>query len=192
MWKIVFYSIPLLLLFSPLLSWAENKTDNLHSAKLKYPYSLIGDDFGVLQQDDLALNQCEAPPEIFSLKSHSFPYWQCFLVETAKVICDGNGYDSDEKSRMTLLVFILNKDNETHEYLSSRAIHLSDCQSFLKDWKHLTKNEKYVCLSGPFISKSDSKNKSSWVFNNFKTRKGCKSYFVGGCDLQYQMRQGCN
>ena len=173
--------------------------DSTHLQKLnsKYPYALIGNDYELLSEEDLALNGCEALPSPFSLTSTSYPYWQCFETKNTKLFCDGHKYDENEKDYLTILVISGTKNNQNHEYISRRAIHSDDCFSYKKDWHRLSKGEKYVCVSGPFIEKEKNSKGliiHSWIFNSFKTKKGCESYFKGGCSLQYQLKQGnkCN
>ena len=69
--------------------------DSTHLQKLnsKYPYALIGNDYELLSEEDLALNGCEALPSPFSLTSTSYPYWQCFETKNTKLFCDGHDYD---------------------------------------------------------------------------------------------------
>ncbi len=170
--------------------------DPTHLQKLnsKSPYALLGDDFGILNEDDLAINACEASPSLFSLKSTDYPHWQCFETKTARLFCDGHEYDEDEQAFLTLLVIVGEKNHERQEYLTRRAIHYDDCLSYVKDWRRLLKGEKYVCVSGPFISKKEKNYNGqalySWIFNSFKTKKGCDPYFKGWCNLKFLLKQG--
>jgi hypothetical protein len=86
------------------------------------------------------------------------------------------------------------KNGEYHEYISRRAISYSACQWFLKKWHHFTESEKHVCISGQYDNKDENPSEkavSNWTFDKFKTKKGCESYFFGGCSLKYQMKNGC-
>ncbi|MGZ3699041.1 MAG: hypothetical protein ACXWP5_13010 [Bdellovibrionota bacterium] len=118
--------IALLMLFGTIASPAGltgEHADRLSSAKEKYPYGLIGDDFGLLTEEDLAVNTCDVFPEKFSPESTSFPYWQCFSTKRAFVECDDAGYDESEKAPIAILVITTQKQHEKHESLSRRAIH---------------------------------------------------------------------
>lgn len=50
------------------------------------------------------------------------------------------------------------------------------------------KNQPYVCIGGAFAGtrkkKVDGKEitEHGWIFENFKTKKGCDSYFSGWCN----------
>ena len=72
---------------------------------------------------------------------------------------------------------------------------MQSCRDYKRDWKILTNNEKYICISGMHIDKEKNASGqivSSWIFDKFKTKKGCGSYFYGGCSLKYQIKNGCN
>src|SRR5262245_56824407 len=159
-----------------------------------YPYTLLGDDFGILTEEDLALSACIAQPVPFSVDSISHPYWQCFSTEGGHVECEDAEYDEDERSLLTLMAIVVRKDGRTHEYLSRRAIHLQDCKDYAAEWKRLTTQQDHVCVSGAFInSRQDEPDHAvdSWVFESFKTAKGCVSYFKGYCDLHERLTHGC-
>lgn len=166
-----------------------------HSQKFsKYPYGLLGDDFGVLKVADLAANACMASPVPFTNELSAYAYWQCFETKKARLLCDGYGYDEDAKDFLTALVAQGTNDSGRHEYVSRRAISFGTCKSLKREWEKLTKDEKYVCISGPFTSIQKLKNNQKsflWTFDKFKTKKGCASYFYGDCSLKYQLKNGC-
>ncbi len=167
-----------------------------HTDRLRghYPYGLLGDDFGILNEDDLAINTCDVWVVPFSPRSMAYPYWQCFQTLDTSISCEVMEYDQDEKSVLALLSFSASRKGETHEYLTRRAMHLSDCKSFEGDWKRIAKNETHVCLSGPYggiIEEINGIKKVSWVFDKFKTKKGCVSYFANHCSLSAQIKNGC-
>ena len=173
--------------------------NNNHLQKLnsKFPYALLGDDFEILNENDLAINACEAIPSPFSLKqSDYYPRWQCFETKKSRLFCDGHRYDELEKIFYTLLVIAGQKNHERHEYLSRKKIPYSACISYAQDWHRLLKNEKYVCFSGAFITKKEKgykgRNIYYWIFNSFKTKKGCEPYFEGWCDLKFLQDRGKN
>lgn len=172
-------------------------TMHLETLTSKFPYALIGDDFGVLSLDDLAINSCIAEPSAFTIKdSPGYPYWQCFDARKARIFCSGHKYSEDYNNFSTLLVIAAEKNGFRHEYYSRRAVDYDVCKEFVSDWENLTKNEKYVCLSGPYIEQEKDKNGimvSYWIFDKFKTKKGCMPYFQYGCSLAYQLKSGaCN
>jgi hypothetical protein len=153
----------------------------------------LSEGFGIVSTEDIAINDCQATPVPYSESSNSYQYWQCFEVKQSRLYCDGKGYDEDEKEWLTVMVISGVRDSILNEYITRRAIPLKDCQSFQQDWKRLTANEKHVCVSGSFNKRQNTKRKwvSNWTFDRFKTRKGCESYFEGGCSLKHQLDQGC-
>src|SRR3989344_2319883 len=155
----------------------------------KFPYALLTNDFGVLEEEDLKINSCLATPAPFSNEHSSYSYWQCFEVKQSKMVCEGKKYDPDSKARASLLVFSAIRDGETHEFISRRTMPRTSCELYQKNWEKLTKNEKYVCMSGSDYLREIKKKKIvwNWIFNRYKTKKGCDSYFEGECSLKYQI-----
>src|SRR3989338_7618395 len=77
-----------------------------HVQKLKaaYPFGLMGDDYGILNEEDLATNTCNAQAVPFALDAdNNYPYWRCYSTTDAALRCDGLDYDEDEKSMMVIL-----------------------------------------------------------------------------------------
>ena len=98
----------------------------------------------------------------------------------AKMFCDGKDYDPDEEEDVTLLVLSGFRNGELHEFISRRLMPIKSCHERIKDWDSLTKEEKYVCISGDFIEKETKPKKitSFWIYGRYKTKKGCESYFA--------------
>lgn len=160
----------------------------------KYPYGILGNGFGILNETDLALNACDRRPIPFSNEPTPYQYWQCFEVAKSRLFCDGNGIDKSEKSHLTLLIFAGMREDGSHEYVPNRTMPLGACLEFVQDWKRLTAGEKHVCVSGAFSRQESDRSghlAHYWEFDRFKTNKGCVSYFEGGCSLSYQLKQGC-
>ena len=66
-----------------------------------------------------------------------------------------------------------------HSYGGRRAYRLVFCKGLEKSWNRLIKNVPYVCLNGhPGIFENGKKN---WTWEQFKTTKGCESYFQRSC-----------
>jgi hypothetical protein len=194
MWKgIIFGVLNCLLILHGSNLFAE--TTHLKSLHSKYPHALLGNDFGILKEDDLAINSCTADPIPFSKTSTSYPYWQCFEVSKTKIECDGHKYAESEKMRFSLLVLSAVTKEGNHEYFHDRMMPLGACREFIRDWKRLVKGQEYVCISGSFVNKNADETDRPvllWDFDRFKTRRGCSSYFEGGCSLKYQRRvHGC-
>jgi len=160
----------------------------------RHDFSLLGEGFGIVNREDVGINDCQATPRPFAEDSHAYLYWQCFDVKQARIYCDGKGYDETEKTWMTVMVIVGEKEGVLHEYITRRAIPLKDCQSFRGAWQRFVDGQRHVCVSGSFNQKKKSERQEvwNWTFDRFKTNKGCESYFEGGCSFKYQIEHGCN
>ncbi|MES2615648.1 MAG: hypothetical protein V4591_09555 [Bdellovibrionota bacterium] len=167
-----------------------------HLEKSDYPYGLLGNDFGILNAEDLAVNTCRVKPMPFNgEKFKDYLYWQCFETKKTKLICSGYSYFIDFGTFVTLIVMTAKKQDTYYEYLSRKVVSMQSCREYKKDFKNLTKNEKYVCISGMYNEQdknSAGRMVSYWIFDKFKTKKGCKPYFYGDCSLNYQIKKGCD
>ena len=182
MWKTL-----ILMLLTSVSVLALEESTHLQELKKLFPYALLTDDFGVLNKDDLKISECIAAPVPFSEgRSSSYPYWQCFDTRDAKMDCEGKKYSAEKKSRMTMLVISGERNGELNEFISRRPLKLSSCRLYKKDWEKFTKGEKYICISGDFIGPEieDGKKKLVWIFDRYKTKKGCDSYFQAACTLK--------
>jgi hypothetical protein len=180
-----------LFMISP-FGWASSP-ESLASAKAKYPYTLLGDDFGILNESDLAANTCDAYPKLFSLGSNSL-YWRCFESNAVTFSCDSSGIADPNEGVMGLIVLNINNKNARHEYLGRRPWPIVDCREFGKKFASLTKHTRHVCISGSSPGKSTDPNDTqttTWIFEKYKTSKGCESYFEGDCDLTRLIKRGC-
>jgi hypothetical protein len=190
--KIISQTLPFLVLLLGCETFANalnQERENLNTSN-----GLIGDDFGVLRSEDIAINDCQAEPVPFSNDSTAYQYWQCFEISKSKLYCDGDKFDEAEKTRVTIMVISGEKEGQLHEYISGRPIPLSTCRAYSDDWRRLLRGEKYLCVSGSFIDRDKNESlreTTHWIFDRFKTRQGCKSYFLGGCSLKYQQRHDC-
>lgn len=165
---------------------AGDHSSHLQELNKRYPYGLLTDDFGILNEKDLKINSCGVEPEVFSERSKVSPYayWQCFEVKNSKMTCEYGSYDAHEEAHMSMLVLSGNRNNERHEFISRRPMSTSSCRLFQKEWRRLTKNEQHVCISGLYALKKIESSMSSWtwIFGRYKTQKGCDSYFQDECN----------
>ena len=194
MWKEIAIATTFLMTFSNAIASKTKHSDHLKSARHAYPYSLIGDDFGILTEEDLAANACTATPQPFSLDSTSFPYWKCFKTKDVSFLCDSSGIPDPNDGVQGLIVLKVTSEKGNHEYLARRPWDIESCRSFGRRVAALTRNTSHVCLSGAFHRvETDDKGspRSYWDFDKIKTVRGCDSYFVGDCDLKYQLKHGC-
>ncbi len=134
----------------------------------KYPYGLLTDDFGILNERDLERNTEGRLPEPFdSTQLSSYAYWQCFPTQQVTLICDRGWFEITARDH-----------GISHEYLPPHIIGQKDCVGrYQKNWRRLTRHQPYVCLSGPYTSFLKKEKKALWAFEKFKTKKGCFCYF---------------
>jgi hypothetical protein len=163
------------------------------AAVRKYPFALLTNDFGILDDQDLALGSCIAEAAPFSRRSGPYPYWQCFEVKNIRLICDPAGNVGETMQNATLLKFEINTPSEHHLYIPRRAMEMKNCEWFQSKWRHAVRNERFACLSGAFSDLEDDKDQTTsvWVFDKFKTQNGCESYFHGACSPQHAKSHGC-
>lgn len=194
MWEITLTSLLILAFGTGCAAGRRPKFDSHPDCRRKYPHTLLGEDYGLLTEEDLAISACIAKPEPFAVENFTpHPYWQCFSTRGSAFECDER--DPDEGGRTAILAIVLKKDGAIHEYLSRRAISMDGCKAHAAEWARLTAGQGYVCVSGEFIIPrigEPEKKHRTWIFASYKTAKGCDSYFEGGCSLAYQIKHGCD
>lgn len=171
-----------------------SSVDSLTDAATKYPYALIGNSYGILNQNDLAINGCIATPVPYSTVSNSYPYWQCFPTKNVTVSCDITEFDETEKGVLAILAFDIRSQSMDQEYVSRRAMPLKYCRELQQAWRSKTNGEEYACFSGQFISlerNALSHSELGWIFVSFKTKKGCSAYFSDDCNLKDKSKDLC-
>jgi hypothetical protein len=167
----------------------------------KYPYGLQTPSYGVLSEDDLQIDALRVAPGPPGQNGVFFGHnrWQCFPRSNIKFIYrtwrgnDGMG-PSDVIVTMCAYDFIGTLNGETQVYGARRAHPVDRCRFIARAWKKLTRGEPYVCLNGEGggLDESSSKPGSKervWIWDKFKTRKGCHSLFGRYCDLAYWREQ---
>lgn len=164
------------------LSLASNAIAVSLTAKKKYPYSLITDDYGILNQEDLRHYTKITTPKPFSEKEWGGFYWQCFPRESVSMTLEDLGYSSedwgwtDTASMLDIKVNI--KPNITHHYYMRRAYPLLTYQEGFTRWHKLMAKQKFVCFAGEFDGKETkvennfSREVYNWTFEKIKTKKG--------------------
>jgi len=167
--------------------------NSINSARVKYPYSLIGKDFGVLNESDLAANTCDVHPRLFALGSDS-SYWRCFESKDVVFSCDSNGTADPNEGVMGLIVLEATDKSGQHEYIARRPWPIAECREFGSTFAVKIAGTQHICISGssPGKSTDPSETKTTvWIFEKYKTTKGCESYFDGECDLTRLIKRGC-
>jgi hypothetical protein len=185
-------SLALLIASPPCLASAKQP----HSARLpaKFSIGLVGDDFHILNEEDLIANTCARYPEPFPPKNFSpFAYWQCFSTRDVTVECDTDQTEPPASRTEAFLVVVAKGKKGWQEYLARHSMDTTDCREFQSTWRKLTRHQRHVCISGPFGDFKPGAIEAPgeyWIFDKYKTPLGCDS-FVGECDVKKTIREEC-
>jgi hypothetical protein len=154
----------------------------------KYPYQLISTDYGILNEANLKRYVDGIIPKPFNWDITGFDYWQCFPTKNVTVWYDKGTYDPyDKVVRSDPHISIKASPMVTHEYEPRKNFSIDFAKEKVTIWRHLMKNEKYVCIGGAFtgthkkIVNRKEITEHGWIYENLKTKKGCDSYFSGWC-----------
>lgn len=157
------------------------------SVQKKYPYSVLTDNYGILNEKDLDTNkEGIKPPPHLPKNGYGYIYWQCFPRDTISISLKDMGYSSKDiggkENFSDLKIMVSDKSSGYHEYSMRRIWPTSAYEQRFKLWLELMKNEKYVCLAGNFVNREEKTKGiiSFWIFEKIKTKKGCDSYFEEG------------
>lgn len=179
-----------------LLGFSVNALSVSSIAKEKYRYTLITDDYGILNQNDLSTYTgriTKVAPFSGSEREFSLSYWQCFPRDHISITLEDMGYSTEDfgwnDSLANLKITAMAKPGIFHEYTMRAVIPTYLYEKKFHLWRNLMKKENYVCLGGEF---GDRKNKTredgmkqeiySWTFDKIKTKKGCDSFFDDDCN----------
>jgi hypothetical protein len=164
----------------------------IEKTSTKHPYNLLTLGYGIVSEDDLAYDNFRRnigpyDPE----NSLGALYWQCVPVENVKAGFGAwvgtDGMDAYDKIKtMCMLDISIEIGNETQTFTDRRAHPIDFCLDFTKEWKRLTKNQKYVCLDGEggayYDEDKNTGRQKLWTWDKFKTKIGCYSFFDGDCN----------
>lgn len=110
----------------------------------------------------------------------AYSSWQCFPIKNTKMECTRSGLNTTgEGKEMGYLGIDAQGKDGIQSYLARDAMDMSECKDWLRVWKRKTRGEKVVCLSGSYGGSTDfrdGRKETDWVFDKFKTLKGCKSH----------------
>jgi hypothetical protein len=171
-----------------------------HGDKLrkKYPYMLLSNDYGILNENDMAINTCVASSAPFSENNISSFYWRCFDTKNITALCEKGEYDPSEGIVRSDGSVTVQDGANTHIYFFRQRIDFQLCEDEIITIKSILRKEKYVCLSGQFSGYGnptlpDDKNSHfiNWTYDKLKTKRGCTTYFGGECRIKYWQEDGC-
>ena len=165
-------------------------SDHLQVLKSKYPYGLIGDDYGILSIQDLALNACHFDPIPFAPNSlNPYQHWQCFENKKISLSCEDIDSIPDYGGPAARVVVNAVAGNTTHQFIESRPWPLGECRSFLKSLRVIMKGTTHSCISGYNFGAEENKNgikESIAMLGRFKTRRGCEGQ---ECELTEKIKR---
>lgn len=161
------------------------------AAKQKYPFTLLTNDYGILNDHDLSFYLSYMhPASHFPKRGSNCIYWQCFPRENISITLEDYGEFVEEFKKDTvgeLNIEVMAKPGVFHHYCLRRAWVVNDLQKEFIHWRKLMHKEKYVCLAGEFVDRTQTiengtKNDVSlWGFEQLKTKKGCVGYLGSSC-----------
>lgn len=161
------------------------------AAKQQYPFTLLTNDYGILDDHDLSFYlSYRYPASHFPKRGSSCIYWQCFPRENISVTLEDYGYFVEEFKKDTvgeLKIEVMVKPGVFHHYCLRRAWAVNDLQKEFAHWHKLMNKERYVCLAGDFVVRTQTvengtkSDVSLWGFERLKTKKGCVGYLGSSC-----------
>jgi len=157
--------------------------------KKKYPYTVVTEDYGILNATDLNSHLDGVfPPTEFPSGKHFFLYWQCFPRKDVRISLRDIGYSShnldENDSALTIEAYT---EFATHQYGMRRDWPVTSNEENFNRYQKIMRAQKYICLEGTYFFYKDTVTDGKkrriyyWTFEKMKTKKGCESYFVGGC-----------
>jgi hypothetical protein len=159
------------------------------SLKQKYPYSVLTNDYGILNEIDLDSYWNGVKHPLSAKKTRGYIYWQCFPRDSVKVSLEDLGdspedddesdtkYNGENNGKLTITAY--GKDGVSHKYSMYRDFPTLVNENRFNQYLKLMQGEKYVCLAGTYMEKDNKVN--YWVFEKMKTKKGCEAYRGNGC-----------
>lgn len=183
-----FYLLWSFLVSSSLFAADQNTPSINQTLRERYPHSLLTPDYGIVTEFDLADDARTYRMAPYDPQTSRQAYWRCVPTKEVSSLYE-TWRDSDplgsKDSIITLcsLYTMVKSKDAWHLYHGRRAQPVEFCREYIKKWKALTKDEPVVCLSGDATGVETKKVKGvsrriySWVWNKFRTPKGCHSYF---------------
>jgi len=158
----------------------------------RHPHSILTPHRGILSESDLALDAQTYTERPYNPQEFGGSFWQCFPVKFVSVEIDRRR-DTDPMGRSDVIVtmcdFLVRVRGKAtwNEYWDRRGRPVVFCDDFMSAWRKLTHDERFVCLNGEAAGVETRNEKGvkrqirGWVWNKFKTHKGCYSFFDDAC-----------
>jgi hypothetical protein len=156
------------------------------SAQKKYPYVLLGADYGILDENDLGDFSWGETPKPFNPAHFGRNYWQCFPRESIQFMLKDAGFSVEEvgwrDNVADLEIQVWISPTLIHEYSMRARWAVTDFEKRFNKWRRIVRGEKYVCLAGDYVNREYrvengiKREVYNWIFEKIKTKKGCDSY----------------
>lgn len=183
----------LLLCLASIYSFSCASQTKYKISELSRKNAVLTESYGILNQDDIDIYAWIWSYDRFH-NSAGIEYWTCHpAASVAKLTCRDFGYDSDQKEHNAELEIDIHDRGKVHEITGRRAIDIVACKKIVADIRNLLKGESHFCAG--LIYNHEDKDEAgrprfSWVYDKFKTKRGCVSYFQGYCEPSYWKRFG--
>lgn len=151
----------------------------------KYPHSLITPDYGIVTEQDLAWDhkryRITTPYNPYDPNASWVAHWQCVPTNDVTNRYTSH-YDIDKiEGLLCLMDTTVKMKGSIHKYIIRRALPIAFCREYIKNWNKITRNEPIVCFGaeGGNFYEFDKNGVPVflWVWNKFRTKKGCYAYF---------------
>ncbi len=119
----------------------------------KYPYLLLTDDYGILNDSNLKRYAYEVNAEPFIGKFNGLDYWQCYPSKNVTVWYEKQNDDPyDKKARGDAHITVSITPAIIHDYIPRRSFSSDYAKEKVSTWKQLIKDQPYVCIGGIYVS----------------------------------------
>lgn len=121
--------------------------------------------------------------------------WQCFPVKDVTVTLEYIGMDdilepTGHTGDVTIIAYTDELENGgykvRHEYGMRRRWSYYAAEDTFHELQKILAKQEHVCIAGGLISdERDTYKKQDvheWIFEKMRTKKGCHSWFEGGCN----------
>lgn len=143
-----------------------------------------------MEEEDLAEDALTYVPQPYNPDTSRGRFWQCFSPKNVKnkyhTWTDVQGIGRTARNvPFCDLEIVAERDGQTQLFGIRRAKEVDFCRYYIKAWRKLTRGESLVCFSGEHVHKEKDKingiekDVHLWVWDKFKTHKGCYAYFGG-------------
>ena len=144
--------------------------------KIKYPLSVLTEnDYDIIKEKDLRYFAKLDDPGTASKRDGGHVYWQCTETRNVKWSC-GEGKDHFHAPELTFTL-----SGVKQFYVSRHNYEDPFCLDIQKKFFQITSGEKYLCVGGSGGAWNSKRNLKEWTYEIVKTKRGCTSWFEGGC-----------